>query len=599
MPKKSTTKSSKSSQKTVLAKTSVNDTMSQDIRNYWENLTWIEISDHFGDKTTDRGRRYGEGGNVQSLWATAEGGNILAVVYGTHEYKTLVALKKERRKGQFIISSTCSCPVGSDCKHGVATITKFLDYLAKNTPIPLCAELDDDTWETFTLDGKKKALKINFDEFDDDDDDFWEDDEEDDWDEDDDEEEEPPVPKHRKSKVEPKKFPAKKDDPLTMLKSKLKSKSHDALVDVVLELYNEYSDVREHFKREAFSDSISKTGDLDKLVDKAISLIDKGFHGVSYDYDRYHRHHGGPEPELDPVCKIVKQFKRFDNPLSAIDRIARHLIEKGGEYLEETGAEDTCEIDAVFCEMVDVLFASKSNLVEVILWAHEISHTGEYGIGGYAVKKILEFAWPVNAWSDVADTMLDKMGKNPAEEDWGLRTIVETLDNAKRQAEATDLLRKKAKKPWDHELLANRLIKSGLLDEAEKLVLQQQAEAVKDKERRHFHYHDVWIDKLKTIAEKRKDWASLASFQAAEFFEQPVRRNITPLIVTSKKLKVEPIVRQAIQEFLQTGDYPEFVAQSLAEKKPTAKARKAWPIPFFAFQTDKRKPGSLLDLLFG
>ncbi len=600
-PKKSSKKAAVAKSSRVLAKSKksikpVNDTIPQNVRTYWEGLAWTDISDHFDDRTTERGRRYGEGGNVESLWATADGRNLLAVVHGTYEYKTLVALENGRKKGSFALDSTCSCPVGSDCKHGVAVIAKFLDLLAKNTSIPPCTELEDDTWETFSMDGKRKVLKIDFDEFEDDDDDFW-DDGEHDWDDDEDEDDYEPPPKRRKSKAESAKSTSKKDDPVEALKSKLNSKSHDALVDIMLGLYNEYNDVREHFKQEAFAESLSKTGGLDKLVDKAIQLIDKGFKGASYDYDYYNRYHGPSGPDLDPVGKVVKQFKRFDDPLPAIDRIARRLIEKGCQYVEQSGAEETDEIDCVFYGMVDVLLASKSAPVDMILWSHEISSLGEYDLGGYAVRKIQEHAWPVKAWSGVADAMLLQNRDKKMENRWGLRTIVETLDKANRQKEATDLLRKEATSSWDCELLADRLINSGLLDEAEKLVLRQQAGALKNNERRHFHYRDDWIDKLKTIAEKRKDWASLASFQAADFFERPSRNNIEPLIKAAKKLKVEPIVRQAVQEFLRTGEFPEFVAKSLAGEKSTPKDKKAWPIPFFTFQTDKRKPEPLLDLL--
>ena len=132
------------------------------VRDFWENLAWSDINDKFGTKTMQRGRDYANSGNVQSLWATEDGKNLLGIVLGTEEYQTLVTLENGKRKDQFLLSSSCSCPVGCNCKHGVAVIGKFLDKLAKNEAILPCVELKEDTWEITSATGKKSTLKIDF-----------------------------------------------------------------------------------------------------------------------------------------------------------------------------------------------------------------------------------------------------------------------------------------------------------------------------------------------------------------------------------------------------------------------------------------------------
>lgn len=581
--------------KQAAKKADVYANISKPARDYWEQLTWGDISDSFGDRSTQRGRAYAQGGHVKSLWATDDGRHLLAVVRGTEEYKTVVTLKDGRRKNQFDIISRCSCPVGSQCKHGVAAIAKFLELLAVDTPIPLCVKHDEETWATVSPDGTRKVFKTIFD-----DDEDWDDDEEDDWDdnhgnwdEDDwDDEEDDDLPPRSTRKAATKKTVSKKDDFTKSLEKKLAAKSPKELVALLLELTEEYENIRERFEQEAFAESVAKSGDVAKLVEKAIKSIDKAFGGLSYGY-RGRYYDDSPSPDLDSVLEIVKQFKKFDDCLAAADRVARHLIKVGGRYVEDFQAEDTCEIDDVFEELAESLINSKTPPVDVILWAYEISGLGDYDLSESGVRTILERPWPVKIWSGVADSLIAKMHeKGTSRSD--LRTIVEVLDKAHRQKEATDLLRKEAAKANECGFLADRLIEFGFLDEAETIVREQRKAGSKDEEAR---LDDYWVDRLKKIAEKRKDWPTLASIQAAEFFERPWRYEIKPLIATVKKAKVEPAIRKSIEEFLKTGKLPAAVSAVLSGRKPTPTMKKAWPIPVFAFDPKERDPGPRFDVL--
>ena len=571
------------SNQSIRATSVVSSAFPKSVREYWEQLDWGGLFEHFGNKTLQRGRNYAGDGNVQSLWVTKNGKNLLAVVVGTHDYKTRVTLEEGRRKNQFVPSSTCSCPVGSDCKHGVATIVRFLDFLVNNKPIPLCRELEDDTWEIVTENEKTKTMKIDFDEYDDDD--SWEDDEHE-WNDDD----EPQV-------FVPKTF-AKTNDLASDLEVKLNGKSSKELVAIILRLFNDYDNVREHFKQEAFAESVAKSGNIAKLVEKAIKLIDKAVDGVSYEHRRY----GDCSAlELNPVTEIIKQFGKFDDALAAVDRVARYLIKKGCRYADDTGAEDTSEINLVFDAMAKTLIASKTPPVSIILWAYEVSRIDEYDFGGYAFKTtIFDRAWPIKVWSGVADALLAKMYENIAENrDFEtLRSIVETLDKASRQKEATDLLRTEAVHIRKYEMLVDRLIEFAFLDEAEKIAWEQRQIELKQENRSDYYYrNDLWPDRLKKIAEKKKDWPMQASIEAVEFFEHPCDRTILPLLQTAKKMKVEPAVRRSLEAFLQTGEFPTAVQKELEGAKPTTKDRQSWPIPFFAFVIDEKKQQPRFDVL--
>jgi len=559
------------------------------VRDYWNQLSWSDITDYFGDRTTKRGRDYAKNGNVKSIWVTDDGKNILAVVSGSDDYHTLVTLSESKKKNRFSLNGDCSCPVGSDCKHAVAAIAKYLDLLANDKPINRCVEKDDETWEAFSADGKKRVITI--DEYEEDD---WDDDDNY-WDDNDDDDDDSPPSRRKVKRVKTIKTTSK-DGLETALKKKLQAKSAKELSDLVLLLFKEYGEVQEHFEREVFAESVAATGDILKLVEKAIKLIDKEFDNVSFDY--YDRYHTRSSLNLDPILVVVEQFSQFEDPLPAIDRVARHLFKKANRYVESSHVEDTSEIDFVFSKMAEVLLKSKVDSVKSILWAHEISRISDYGLADYALQKILDHSWPVKVWSGVADEMIGGLNEGTEKHRWRLRTIVETLDKANRQKEATDLLRKEAPQANEFKMLVDRLIAFDHLDEAEKIALERrQAEAMTEKERRGY-YRDPWPDQLKKIAENRKDWPTLASIQAAEFFEQPWREKLKQFLLTVKKIKgVESAVRKSVQEFLQSGEFPAAVKKSFKSEKPTPSELERWPIPFFSFQSDTKRPGPLFDVL--
>jgi len=568
---------------------SVSVKFSKAVRDFWENLAWSDIVDSFGTKTTQRGRDYANSGHVQNLWATEDGMNLLGIVYGTEEYQTLVMLEKGRRKDQFLLSSSCSCPVGCDCKHGVAVIGKFLDKFAKNEPIPPCAELEDDVWETTSVTGKKTTLKIAFEnDFDDDDDDFWDDD--DDWFDDDDEEDEGDTPRKRIKKTTKNKTAKKGFKPETLRKT-LQNMSQEELIKLILQLANDYSTVQEYFEQELFAATVSKSGKVDQIVAKAIEMIDKGIDYGDYGY------YGNPSVDLRSVAEFVKQFQKFDDPLPGLDKVARHLVKKGKRYLEESGDEDDFDFRIVFEAIADVLLKSKSEPSKIITWSFEMSDLDEYDLLGEMPATISNHKWPMKVWSVVADELLAALKKKPLtnHDHWRLHKIVTTLDKVKRTNEATDFLRKEAPKIDEHETLVKRLIEVNCLEEAVTIATSQLQKCATSSQNRHADW--VWMRQLKIIAEKRKDKATLASIQAAEFLHQPNWETIQSLLKSAKTLKVEPVIRKEMETFLQTGEMPEAVNAGLTKKEPTSAAKKNWPIPVFFFQPKPDQTGSQFDVL--
>ncbi len=245
-----------------------------------------------------------------------------------------------------------------------------------------------------------------------------------------------------------------------------------------------------------------------------------------------------------------------------------------------------------------MLLASKSDPVKIVLWSYEMNALDEYAMVDDMGKTLRDHAWPPKVWSEVADRLIASL-KNESSEprNWRqLERIVSALDKAKRREEATELLRKEAPKRGEQEMLADRLIEVGCLDEAEQMIVGHLRKRLPAISKNDYHDRD-WMQRLKVVAEKKKDGPTLASIQAAEFFHDPERETILPLLKTAKTLKIELAIRRGIDTFLQSGELPAAVVSALSGKKPSPAAKRNWPIPVFFFQPKPDAAGSRYDVL--
>lgn len=101
----------------------------------FKELRWSEIQEWAGEKATSKGIKYQEEERVKEIKCTPEG-TLIARVQGTMDYFTEVSLENGK------LSSICSCPVGHDCKHGVATVLDYLERVEQGEEVPMAAEED-------------------------------------------------------------------------------------------------------------------------------------------------------------------------------------------------------------------------------------------------------------------------------------------------------------------------------------------------------------------------------------------------------------------------------------------------------------------------
>ncbi|MGB9940965.1 SWIM zinc finger family protein [Methanosarcina sp.] len=101
----------------------------------FKELKWSDLQNWAGDKATAKGIKYQEEGRVKEIKCTSTG-SLVALVEGTTEYFTEVHLENGK------LSSTCTCPVGYECKHAVAVVLEYLDHIEQGEDIPVITEED-------------------------------------------------------------------------------------------------------------------------------------------------------------------------------------------------------------------------------------------------------------------------------------------------------------------------------------------------------------------------------------------------------------------------------------------------------------------------
>src|SRR4030042_1785527 len=103
--------------------------MSKQAKKDFQNLSWFDLESWAGSKVVSRGKSYQRSKSVREL-AITESGELVAWVEGSTTYATKVSLDEGG------LSSVCTCPYYSTCKHAVAVVLEYLNCLEKNRNVP-------------------------------------------------------------------------------------------------------------------------------------------------------------------------------------------------------------------------------------------------------------------------------------------------------------------------------------------------------------------------------------------------------------------------------------------------------------------------------
>jgi len=99
-------------------------------------LNWMDIEHWAGATILARGKSYQRSGRVRELGITTHN-DLVAWVQGSTRYATRVSITQGE------LASICTCPYGSNCKHGGAVVIEYLHAIKKKKEIPVIPETDE------------------------------------------------------------------------------------------------------------------------------------------------------------------------------------------------------------------------------------------------------------------------------------------------------------------------------------------------------------------------------------------------------------------------------------------------------------------------
>lgn len=500
----------------------------------FQGLSWFDLESWAGSRVVARGKSYQRSKLVRDL-ALTQSGDLLAWVRGSSTYATKVSLDKGS------LSSVCSCPYYRACKHAVAVILEYLDYIENGKHVP-----------TAGTDDKRLALVESSPEYQEEDDELYDDPEEDDE----------IISGKGRSATKP------------GVDDYLEHKSKQELLDLVNGLFKRHPEIRDELN---FKDQIArgKPSALVKTVEREIlkASSERGWQnhwkhiGYTPDYSRVRSGllkllEGGHADEV--VALGEKLF------VASIDQVEQSDDE--GETIEAVASA----MELVFKALAECSLAPVDKLEKAV----DFELRDEYGL-----CQSLEVFWKRRFsrkdWATLSDRLLGRLSalECKSSEDSFSRDyrrdrlteqIISTLEKAGRQDAVLALCKQEAEKSHSYDRLVKLLRKAGRTVEAEEWIRRGIAET----SGKWPGIADSLRKDMLEIRGIKKDWLFVAALHSDAFIAHPSLSVFEELNKASVKAKVWPLVKEAVLHFLETDNYP--------------KEYKDWPLPDTEIETSGR-----------
>jgi uncharacterized Zn finger protein len=517
----------------------------------WAALTWSELEDWAGEASLERGRRYFKGGHVSNL-AKSPDGTLLATVQGTQRYTTAV----EWVGGEEVLEGRCTCPIGGVCKHSIAVVLSYLNAVEKERPVPTAGP-DDPRW-----------TKLEAAERSDGGDDWPEDEGYDDFEDDD----EPPPPPAAVTRgwVKPSKpkpaTPAHRKD---RVRAMLATWSNDRLVDYVIKLAGDVDAVRAELEEQA----ALQTDDVRELIRGTRKEIRNRTSEEAWG-DHWGR--GGNIPDYGGV---ERRFERLfeAGQYDALLDLGKELFDLGQAQVETSNDEGETAEGIRRCLEIAAKAVPLSGRPpeDRIFYCIGLMEEDNYELSA-PFCDVLDRRWPKKVWSAVADRLLSRPRPAPrADDSFGARYergrqnrwIVTALEGAGRQAEVLPFLEAEAPLTGSYPDLVHRLLQAGRTEDARRWAMDGIAATQAEWPGIASELQSI----LRDMAERAKDWPTVAAHDARPFFEHPSVHAWEKMLAAARKAGVEDAVRAAAMYFAETG------------KPPTGRGGSPpWPLPEIA-----------------
>ncbi|MDD3926563.1 MAG: SWIM zinc finger family protein, partial [bacterium] len=504
----------------------------------YKKLTRNDLTEWAGSAVVSRGSNYVR--RVQDL-ACTEDGDPVALVQGGSLYATRVTYDGSK------LTSECTCPYWGTCKHAVAVVLKYLEFLKQSIEIPVVSDDDNRMAMLAGTDGDTET---------DDDEDEWGDE----WNEEDDAEEDDEVPAAEgKNDVRP------SGKGSVTLRAFLNQHTKEELIVLIQELAESHSGV-ERFLKDRRS---LATGEVQGMVDAVRRDIIRLSSEPAWSN---HWNDEGYIPDYSPVrdrLEVILDGGHAD----AVITLGGLLMERGINQVESS--QDDGELGEEIASCLRVVFrafpASSLAPAEQILQTLELVLRDNYDLCRDA-DIVLEQELSRSEWSLAADKLWENLNNlQPADENGFIRDysrdrlsdwLIKALEKAGRQEDVLQLCRQEARITGSYDRLVKQLRQAGLRDEAEQWIHKGIEATGKDSPGIAAGLRTA----LRELREEAGDYLSAAAFLAEDFFDSPGLRSYLELKQASESAGVWQTVRPVVLRYLETGAMPDMAAPE-------------WPLP--------------------
>ncbi len=507
----------------------------------YADLTWEDLEDWAGTTIVGRGRTYQRNSSVSDLGITPEGA-LIAYVLGSARYVTQVAIQDGD------LTSECTCPYWTNCKHAVAVVLEYLMCLKNDVAVPEILQTDsrlDMLQETETTAGE-----------------YWN-------------------PELGMSADVEEQLEAEQQQNTGSLLAYLKKQTKAQLIELLDELTKAFPDVRE-FLEDRRKVRSGNADTLLKAIRKEIADIrepdwdDYNYRGYQIaNFDRLHTYLQAllQEGQADEIVYLGKE-------LIAAVTFAVESYDREGEMIDEVKPS----IETV----IQALTLSSLSSSEQLAWVVDIELADDYDLCTDALESFWNDRQKKSDWSELADELQKRLNNipmsNDADDDISTyrrdqlsRWLISALDWAGREDEILPLCEQEAEITGEYTQLIDLLIGEKHYEEAKNWCQK----AITNTDPNHLGNISDIEDRLRTIQEKTGDYLSAAAFYADDFFSNPSLHTFQELCKSAQKAKVGPAVEAWARYFLETGHLPRTKG-----RKRKGEPNDKWPLPKTEFEKD-------------
>ncbi|MFY1111206.1 MAG: SWIM zinc finger family protein [Methanosarcinaceae archaeon] len=465
----------------------------------FRKLKWSEIEEWAGSRATSKGEDYKRSGRVEEIKRTQEGG-LLAMVRGRREYFTEVSLEDGK------LSSVCTCPVGGDCKHGVATVLEYLNLLQHGIKVPLLSEND------------LLLLRV------------------------------------RKMHEGPEAFESRKTrkSPRPPLREWLDRLEKAELIDILVE-FSEKSPSLGSYLRDRQDLETEDIGGIVRGISSELDLLWE----EAQEYDPWS--YESTMPDFSNVQNRMESLLDSGHYDELVD-IGKRIMNRYEDIMEyDQEGEIAMELSNCMSIVFEALSKSPRPAHERMLEAFEFELKDEYDVIGEHAFWGEDFS--TEDWKSFAEILKTRLreideGYYPDYSSWDRKRVadrlVQALKNAGLFEEAIPICEREAEATDSYDRLVEVLLEAGRKEKAEEWIYKGIGKTREEKPIIAVRLRNILIE----IKEKEGDLLFAAALQAEEFFGDPKFSSYLDMWKAAEKAGVWREVREMAHRYLEKGELP-------------------------------------------